>query len=242
MSQESPAGKVTTTPAQRTAVILQPSYFPWIGYFAQMARADVFVVYDDVQYDKHSWRNRNRIKSSAGPQWLTVPVRTHGRDQPTNRGIHVDNAQNWRRKHLLSIQQNYSKALYFAQYFPVFEQLFAREWDLLIDLNLAAFSAMNEALGLVREIKFSSELGCEGASVERLIALCHTLGATRFYEGSAGRDYIDDSLFRSAGIEIEYQDYPHPTYPQLHGDFVSHLSIIDLLFNCGPKSMEVLAV
>ena len=224
----------------RTAVILQPSYLPWLGYFAQLERSDVFVMYDDVQFDKESWRNRNRIKTAHGPQWLTVPVLTKGKNFPTNREIAINNAIDWRRKHLASIQQNYAKAPFFADYFPLFQKLYAREWNFLLDLNLASFDMFTDALGLRREVRLASELGVGGSSVQRLIDICHALGANRFYEGAAGKNYIDDTTFTRASIELEYQDYQHPLYPQLHGQFVPHLSIIDLLFNCGCQSLDVL--
>jgi hypothetical protein len=229
----------TDSPA-RTVVILQPSYLPWLGYLAQFHRADVFVVYDDVQYDSHSWRNRNRIKTATGAQWLTVPVHKHGRDWPTNREIEIDNSQNWRRKHLLSIRQNYSRAAFFSQYFPPFEAILSQPWERLLDLNMAVLQALAAALEIERTICFSSQLGVGGSNVERLIGICKALRADRFYEGAAGRNYIDDQRFADAGIEIEYQDYKHPVYTQLHGEFVSHLSAIDLLFNNGPASLELM--
>jgi len=224
----------------RTAVILQPSYLPWLGYFAQFHRSDVFVIYDDVQYDKHSWRNRNRIKTPQGPQWLTVPVCTTGQGWPSNRDVAIDNKQPWRKKHLQSLRQNYARAPYFAGYASLFEEIYEREWGHLFDLNVACFTALARALGIEREVRLSSELGVPGAGVDRLIGICQCLGADHFYEGAAGRDYIDDSVFAAAGITLEYQDYRHPSYAQQHGEFVPFLSVVDLLFNCEPQSLEVL--
>ncbi len=225
---------------QRVAVILQPSYLPWLGYFAQLMRSDVFVIYDNVQYDKHSWRNRNRIKTAQGPHWLTVPVLTRGQNWPTNRDVKIDNLHDWRRKHWLSLRQSYARAPFFSDYAGIFEPLYARTWDFLLDLNMASFTAMSAALGIKREIRLASELGVEGTSTERLVRICQALGADCFYEGAAGRDYIDPAVFEAANITLEFQDYGHPTYPQLHGNFVPYLSAVDLLFNCGPKSLEIL--
>src|SRR5438105_3134011 len=118
--------------SKRVAVILQPSYLPWLGYFAQMNRSDVFVVYDDVQYDKHSWRNRNRIKTPQGPLWLTVPVLTRGQNKPTNRDIAIDNSTDWPRKHLQTIRQNYTRAKFFDDYIGLVEQIYSRAWSFLI--------------------------------------------------------------------------------------------------------------
>lgn len=225
----------------RVAVILQPSYLPWLGYFDQLLRCDVFVVYDNVQFDKHGWRNRNRIKTAQGPQWLTVPVRTYKQDWPTNREIAIDNTQHWRKKHLASLRQNYAKAPFFADYIGLFDDLFAREWTTLFDLNMASFRMLTEALGIVREICFASEMDVEGDPVDRLIAICRQVGANRFFEGAAGKNYIADERFLKAGVTIEYQDYQHPVYGQLHGAFVPFLSVVDLLFNCGPESTGLIA-
>jgi hypothetical protein len=226
--------------AKSVAVILQPSYLPWLGYFAQMHRSDVFVLYDDVQYDKHSWRNRNRVKTPQGAQWLTVPVLTKGQNWPTNREVLIDNKQDWAKKHLQSLRQNYARAAYFKPTINWFEEIYSRPWERLFDLNLACFNVLCEALGVRREIRLSSKLGVDGSNVHRLIGICQRVGANAFYEGAAGRDYIDDSVFAAVGIEISYQDYRHPVYPQLHGEFTPFLSVVDLLFNCGPRSLEIL--
>ncbi len=234
-----PATGVPLAPS-RVAVVLQPSYLPWLGYFAQFYRCDVFVVYDNVQFDKHGWRNRNRIKTAQGPQWLTVPVLTHGQNQPTNRQVLIDNKQPWRKKHLASLRQNYARAPYFKDYIAIFDELYSRDWDSLFELNMASFAALIGALGLAREFRYASEFGVDGDPIERLIGLCQAVGATHFFEGAAGADYIDDTRFAAAGVTIEYQNYQHPVYAQLHGDFVPYLSVIDLLFNCGPRSLEIL--
>jgi hypothetical protein len=229
------------TMPDRVAVILQPSYLPWLGYFAQMARSDVFVFYDDVQYDKHSWRNRNRVKTAQGGQWLTVPALTHNRNKPLIREVEIDNRQNWRKKHLNTLQQSYARAPFYSTYIKQFEELYSRPYERLLDLNLAGTLAICEMLGLKREHRLSSELDTQGDRLGRLIDLCKLVGANVFYEGAAGKDYISDADFAQAGIRIEYQDYQHPTYEQLHGEFVPYLSAVDLLFNCGPRSLEILA-
>lgn len=225
----------------KTVVILQPSYLPWLGYFAQMEQSDVFVVYDDVQYDKESWRNRNRIKSQQGVQWLTVPALTKGENWPTNRDIRINNAVNWRRKHLNALRLNYSKAPFFLDYFSSFEELLSEDFEHLFDLNMASLKLLTKLLGLKREILLSSDLKIEGSSTERLVDICRHLFASRFYEGAAGRNYMNCVAFEQADIELVFQDYQHPRYPQLHGAFVPHLSIVDLLFNCGPQSLSILS-
>lgn len=222
-------------------VVLQPSYLPWLGYFDQMFKSDVFVVYDDVQYDKHGWRNRNRIKTPQGPQWLTVPVLTKGRDFPANREVEINNTVSWRTKQLRSIAQNYGRAPYFNRYIGTLEQILERPWRFLIDLNMAFINFLREQLGLQTRIYFSSELKVrvEGRN-ERLIGICHYFHADTFLEGDAGKDYIDANLFAHEGIRLEYHAYQHPVYRQLHGEFIPYLSVIDLLFNHGSASLEIL--
>lgn len=232
------AANPAAPPRTRVCVILQPSYLPWLGYFAQLHRSDVFIVYDNVQFDKHGWRNRNRIKTAQGPQWLTVPVSPHGK--PTNREIAIDNKQPWRKKHLASLRQNYARAPFFKDYIGIFDEIYTRDWERLIDLNHECFMALNRALGIEREVHFASEWQVEGDPVERLIELCRKVGANHFFEGAAGKDYIDAARFTNAGITLEFQDYCCQPYPQQHGEFVPYLSVVDLLFNCGPKSLEIL--
>jgi hypothetical protein len=225
----------------RTVVILQPGYLPWLGFFAQMWRADVFVLYDDVQYDKESWRNRNRIKTAQGVQWVTVPVLTSGQDRPSNRDVRIDNRRPWRKKHVESLRQAYARAPYFGDYIGRLAALYEEPWDRLFDLDLAAQRLLMELLGLDRPVITSSSLGIAGGRIDRLVAICRALGAMRFYEGAAGRGYLDPTAFDAAGIALEFQEYRHPVYPQLHGPFVPYLSVVDLLFNCGPDSLRTLA-
>jgi hypothetical protein len=222
-------------------VILQPSYLPWLGYFDQMMKSDVFVVYDDVQYDKHGWRNRNRIKTPQGPQWLTVPVLTRGQGWPTNREIRIQPGDPWRRKHLQALRTHYAKAPHFEPVFSGIAALLQREWEFLWELNVEGVRAICALLGLRREIRLSSTLGIEGGQTDRLVRICRALGADVYLSGNAAKSYLDEAAFPAAGIRLEYHDYAHPTYAQLHGDFVSHLSIIDLLMNHGPRSLEILA-
>lgn len=220
--------------------ILQPSYLPWLGYFEQISRADVFVFYDDVQFEKGSWRNRNRIKTPAGPHWLTVPVLTKGHNFPLINQVRVNNAESWQKKHLRSLAQYYSKAPCYDQYAPALAELLLRPWESLCELNVELIRHLAAVLGLNTPFVFSSELGVAGSGAPRLVDIMSVLGGTVFYEGAAGRDYIEEALFKERGIRVEYQDYRHPTYAQLHGEFVPYLSVVDLLFNHGPSSLNIL--
>jgi hypothetical protein len=220
-------------------VVLQPGYLPWLGFFDQLSRADVFVYYDDVQYDKHGWRNRNRIKTQSGPQWLTVPVLHHGRGLPRILDVEIDRRQPWARKHVASLQQAYARAESAARYLPELEELLCRPWERLVDLDIALVEVMCRWLGLSRRIERSSQLGIPGERSERLVRICQRFGARSYLSGSAARVYLDTALFERNGIAVEWQEYVHPVYRQLHGEFVPYLSAIDLLLNCGDESRSV---
>ncbi|MDP2849066.1 MAG: WbqC family protein [Humidesulfovibrio sp.] len=223
-----------------TVGILQPSYLPWLGYFEQLFRADVFVLYDDVQFEKGSWRNRNRIKAPQGAQWLTVPVLTKGREFPLINEVRVNSAESWQKKHLRGLAQYYSKAPYYAEYAPELACVIDRSWEKLCDLNIALILHLSAVLGITTPVLLASELGIAGSGTLRLVDILAHLGGTIFYEGAAGRDYIDESLFSSRGMRVEFQDYAHPEYTQLHGGFIPYLSVVDLLFNHGPNSLSIL--
>jgi hypothetical protein len=221
--------------------ILQPGYLPWLGFFEQMYKSDVFVIYDDVQYDKEGWRNRNRIKTANGIQWLTVPVHVKLTEHPLVVGTKIDNTVNWRKKHLASIKQNYAKAPSFKSYIHIFEQAYSKEWEYLVDLDIYFIAQLAECLGMGnKNIIRSSTLDLNRDRIGRLIHLCKLFGADTFYEGASGKNYIDEIEFLSHGIKVEFQNYQHPIYNQLYGNFVPYLSVVDLLFNHGRESLKIL--
>ena len=220
----------------KTIGILQPSYLPWLSYFEQIHHCDVFVLLNGVQYDKGGWRNRNRVKTANGVCWLTVPVKSKG--SPPLYDVRIDNGQNWQRKHLDTIKQSYAKSPHLSTYLPGLENILGHPWLFLSNLNTVLINWLCEQLGITTRIVRCSDT--EGDAHTRLIKIIHSYLGDRFYEGEAGRDYIDVERFEANGIQVEFQDYKHPVYPQLHGEFVSHLSVIDLLFNCGPESLEIL--
>lgn len=224
----------------KTLVVLQPGYLPWLGFFDQMRRADVFVYYDDVQYDKHGWRNRNRIKTPSGPLWLTVPVLHHGLGQPLILDAVIDTRSGWARKHVSSIRQYYAKAPYLKRLLPELEELLQRPWTHLVDLDVAVVDLMRRWLGIRTPIHRASQLGVSGGQSERLVNLCRHFGAARYLSGSAARDYLDVRAFDAVGTEVIWQEYAHPAYPQQFPPFVGHLSAIDLLLNCGDESAAIL--
>lgn len=225
----------------RTLVVLQPGYLPWIGFFDQMRRSDVFVYYDDVQFDWHGWRNRNRIKMPGGPLWLTVPV-VHGGDLSTTRVIdaRIDRSVRWAGKHVRSVRQYYAKAPFLRDYLPALEELLQRDWTHIAALDIALVELMAGWLSLTPNVHRSSALGVPGSKSERLLNLCRHFGATRYLSGDAAREYLDVEAFTRAGVAVEWQQFPHPVYPQLHGEFVPYLSALDLLLNCGGESASIL--
>lgn len=221
--------------------ILQPGYLPWLGFFEQMYRSNIFVIYDDVQYDKHGWRNRNRIKTANGIQWLTVPVHVSLKEPLLIKEVRIDNRQNWAKKHLLSIRQNYAKAPFFKKYINIFEEAYSKEWEYLVDVDMYFITKLAECLHMKdKEIIMSSTLHVKGDRIERLINICKIFNADTFYEGAIGKNYIDEGYFNRHGIKVEYQDYKHPVYKQLYGVFMPYLSVIDLLFNHGRESLSIL--
>lgn len=224
----------------KTVGILQPGYLPWLGFFEQLNRCDIFVLYDDVQFEKGSWRNRNRIKTPNGPQWLTVPVLLKGQGFPLIKDTLIDQSAAWQQKHIKTLKQNYSKAPFFELYSSGLFEILNRPWKYLVDLDLELIYWLVEQLNASTKVLISSDLKVPGNKVQRIIDIIHKLGGDHFYEGAAGRDYIDSDVLQKEGISVTFQNYEHPTYPQLYGDFISHLSVIDLLFNCGPDSHSIL--
>jgi len=226
----------SNTEARRIA-ILQSCYIPWKGYFDIIGSVDEFVIYDDVQYSKNHWHNRNRIKTPAGPAWLTIPVsKAEGAFQPIDQ---VTIAQPFAAKHWRTIAQNYAKAPFMGTVGPMLEQLFEQAATMrrLSEINLIFLRAISDYLGFKTRFTFSSELAVEGGQTERLVNICRKLCATHYLSGPSAENYIDQTAFKTAGIALEWMDYSgYPQYRQMHGDFVHAVSIVDLLLNTGPQA------
>ena len=193
-----------------------------------------------VQYDKGGWRNRNRIKTPTGPAWLTVPVLKSGRFGQAVNEVAIDRDKRWARKHLRTIEQNYRMALCFNDYFPALRTLLDREWQLLAELDVTLTWELARWLGIETTVHRASSLSVTGSRNDRLINLCRHFDADRYLSGDAARSYLDQAMFDEAEIMVEWQEYAHPEYLQLHGDFISHLSVLDLLFNCGEESLAII--
>ncbi len=214
----------------------QPQYLPWLGFCDKLDQADIFVLLDDVQFKKNEWQNRNRIKGSAGPQWLTVPVR-HKFPQ-TIAEVEVGDQQPWRRKHLRALETNYGGAPYFERSMPLLEEVLTQTWNHLAPLNITLIRRLAERLGIDTEIRLSSETPVRAHPTLRLVDLCGELGADLYLSG-AGGDYLERNAFEDAGIDVRFQQFASPTYPQLHGEFAGGMSVIDLLMNCGEDSLSI---
>jgi len=223
-------------------VILQPSYIPWRGYFHQIWKADLFVFYDDAQYDKNGWRNRNRIKTSQGLQWLTIPVHTKGsvpESTPINK-IKISWEKPWPLHHWRGIQFAYRNAPFFSQYEHYFSEIFSRKPELLADFTIETTIEISRMLGIdhTQFIRSSELHNIDGTRTDRLISILERVGADYYISGPSAKDYIEDEKFESAGIKLEYMNYDYPDYEQLHPPFEAQVSIIDLLFMQGRNSLE----
>ena len=217
-------------------VILQPSYIPWRGYFDQIRRADVFVFYDDVQYDKHGWRNRNQIKTHQGKQWLTIPVHTRGATHGMQiKDVRIDWSKPWAKSHLKALTVSYSKAPYFKEYLPLLELFYQQRFEFLADFTIETTTRLACELGFhSTQFLRSSELSnIEGQGTDRLISLLTKLGATHYMSGPSAIEYMEPEKFAAAGITFEYMQYDYPEYPQLYPPYDPYVSILDLLFMTG---------
>ena len=228
-----------TYPTNRV-VILQPSYLPWIGYFEQMARADQFVYLDDVQYTRRDWRNRNKIRTNEGWAWLTVPVQQKNHYTQLLKETRIDNSTNWNKKHCSAIKFNYSKAPFFEDYYPYFDSIYQKQWDFLVDLCYEITGYLKAVLNISTQTFRSSDFLVEGTKSNRILNLCEKMRATHYLTGNLAHDYLSGVNFSEKGVELEYQEYDHPNYSQQYLGFVPNMSLIDLLFNAGDKSLDVL--
>lgn len=219
----------------------QPVYLPWLGLFHKIALADEFVSFNQVQYQPKDWNNRNKVKTNAGAIWLSVPVKRSGYLDKTISDIEIDNSLPWARKHWRTLHLNYHRAPYFSRYADFFEEVYVRrEWSRLVELNEFMLAWFLDTLGLKRKLRSAAEYRFQGVKSDLVLDMCRQLGASTYIFGALGKDYADVAKFRAQGVEPYFQDYAHPEYPQQHGAFVSHLGIVDLLFNCGPTSLDII--
>jgi WbqC-like protein family. len=221
----------------KTIAVVQSNYIPWRGYFDLINSVDEFILYDDVQYTIRDWRNRNIIKTSSGPLWLTIPVEVKGKYLQKIKDTRISDPT-WGRKHWASIIHNYSRAKYFPMYKEFLEDLYLRsEEKLLSQINYRFIVAICQMLGIRTSISWSMDYNLVGDKTERLVHLCKQAGATRYLSGPAAKAYLNEDLFERESIVVAYMDYSgYPEYDQLYSPFEPRVSVIDLILNEGPDA------
>lgn len=221
-------------------VILQSNYLPWRGYFDLVASADTLVIYDTVQFTKNDWRNRNRIKTANGPQWITVPVHQKTLEQTVNE-TEID-GEHWVRKHLKSLELNYAKAAYLGAILPELRAHLEAGETRLSALNERLMRWVMDAMEIRTDICRSEDIPHDGDPTKKLVDICKATNATTYLSGPAAKAYLDESRFADNGIAVQWFDYgPYPDYRQQHGPFEPRVSVIDLLLNCGTAAAGYLS-
>ena len=221
--------------------MLQPNFLPWKGVFDLINRVDTFVFYDDVQYTHKDWRNRNRILTPKGLEWINVPILKKGKRNQLICDTEIDNSQNWAAKQYKTIELNYKKANYFDAFTDLLREIYLEKtWGKISDLNIFATRKICHLLGISCEFIKASDLQISGdKNGEKVIKICQQLDCQHFINGPASKAFMNEHLFNHAGISLEYISYHYPSYQQLHQQPFQHqVSIIDLLFNCGPNSFD----
>jgi len=218
--------------------IHQPQYMPWLGYFDKLDSADVFLFLDTVQFKKHEWQNRNRIRTKDGWQWLTVPIIDRFPERIDQ--VEINGRTDWQRKHSQALRLHYGKAPFWHPVGPELLTLLEQTWSRLSELNVAVTNLLCRQLGIGTRCVLASSLSAREEPTDRLIDLCRAVGGTEYLAGQGGPNYMDVTRFTQAGIVVRIQQYTHPEYSQRYHPFVSHLAVVDLLFNCGGNSLEML--
>jgi hypothetical protein len=220
--------------------IMQPSYLPWLGYFELMAYTDLFVYLNDVQYTRKDWRSRNRVKTANKVVWLSAAVVRSPRETPINQ-IRLNYKEPWVKKHLRTIKLSDSRAPYFQPFFDDLSGVLNEQFEYLQDLNDALVRLCMKYLYIDCKLAWSSDLDITSLDKnDRIIKICKAFSASLLYDTKAAKAIIDSSLFATQGIEVVFQSYQHAEYPQLWGDFIPHLSAVDLIMNTGPEARRYL--
>lgn len=214
----------------------QPAYLPWLGYFDKIRRSDVFVFLDTVQYEKNSFTNRNQIKTANGPVWLSIPVIKTNHFEKIMSEMPLDKNYPWQKKHLNAIRLSYKKARNFDDLYPKLERLYAKDYDSLVDATWDHLMFWLELLNIETKIIKSSSLDISSKKSDLVFDLCRKTGADHYISGIMGKNYLDVERFTDAGIMVEFQDYKHPVYPQLYGDFIPNMGIVDFAMNVADYS------
>lgn len=225
--------------SNKKVLITQSNYIPWKGYFDAFQLVDEVILYDDMQYTKRDWRNRNQIKTPQGIQWLSIPVEVKGKYFQSIKDTKISE-HNWNEKHWKILQANYAKAFFFKDYKEVIADLYLTcKEEYLSLINYHFLEGINKILGIKTPIRFSSEFTLAEGKTERLVDLCKQVKGTDYYTGPAAKNYMDETLFEQAGIKVHYLDYTgYPEYPQLNPPFTHAVTILDLIFNVGKEATK----
>ena len=223
----------------KKVAILQSNYIPWKGYFDLINMVDEFILYDDMQYTKRDWRNRNKIKTPQGLKWLSIPVEVKGKYFQKINETKISE-KDWAKKHWQQIKQNYSRSKYFKDYKDVFEELYMKyDEEYLSQINYKFISTINEILGITTKIRWSSEFELVDGQTEKLLGICKDCNADVYISGPAAKDYFDEDSAKKENIKVEWMDYSgYEEYEQQHPPFEHGVSILDLIFNEGPHAIE----
>lgn len=223
----------------KTIVIMQPTFFPWTGLFEQIRLADVFVHYDDAQFSKGSLTNRVKIKTARGPKWLTVPLRDLHMGQTIN-DVHIDEAHDWRRSHIDLLKQAYAEAPFLNDALQITEGIYQAKAMDIASLDMLTIEKCCEYLNLNTHFVRSSSLGMTSRSSNRVLDIVRYFAGDVYVTGHGASRYLDHEAFEAAGICVQYMDYQRKSYPQLHGQFDPHMSILDLIANTGPDAAKTI--
>jgi hypothetical protein len=215
----------------------QPNYLPWLGFFDKMRRSDVFIIEDDVQFERQGFTSRNRIMTADGVRWITVPIEHANKPLLVNEVKVANKAEpDWKQRHYLTLKHNYCKAPYWSEFADFFEETYQKDWSMLIDLNIHLIKGVMGFLKIETPLMLSSSIGAKGKKTELIIAQCKKVGAEVQLAGNGCKDYIDKSRFEQEGIKLVFQEFSHPRYTQTCAGFVPNLSVVDYLFCTGGKS------
>ena len=221
--------------------ISQPAYLPWLGYFSRIAKSDLHIVLDSVQFEKNSFINRNKIIFNQKPIWLTIPVLTKKLfGHLSINTVEVDNKMNWKKKHILSIKQAYSKSYFFRDIEDFIDVFYEKEHNKLIDALRENLDFFFDYLSIKTPILYASHYSFKEKKSDLVLEICKKFGATKYLSGPLGRDYLDMNKFQDFNIDVIFDDYNHPTYSQNSSNFTPYLSVLDLIMNCGKTSKGIL--
>lgn len=222
----------------------QPQYIPWLGYFDKIDKSDCFVFLDDVQYKLREYQNRNKIRIKDGWMWLTLPIMSKGLNRQKICDVKIDNDSDWQKKHWRSLKVWYGRAKFFKDYFSFFEDIYTRMWEKLIDLNIHIIKYILKELRIDTSLFYESEINTFSQGTDRIIEICKKIKADTYLSGVGGKDYLGEEKFIQEGIKLEYQNFVHPVYHQRYmkgkDSFLPYMSAIDLLFNEGENSIDIL--